>query len=229
MKNLLAENKVKLNEYAHYDSIFADVIEAYFDNTINAEECILELLGIMSFDETRRIKDNSIFLDIVDNLLKNSEWIVNREFGRCGDFDPNNYKRWLEIVWRIYEITKQKIDDAEHVLNFNNEKPTFEKIKTICLRFGVPIIEEDYYNKEKLLEKKNYLKKTIEDHKYKPSDVINMIKENWDHLYYNRATYEAVEFCIVTSTKHLISDDFGMKISNFAYSIGKLNLENGLL
>ncbi len=222
-KNVIHQPRVsefKLN-YACDDPSLEWHVKAYLSRNISAKKCLQSFIENMAYDENKRIKDNEIIFDILDDFLKNATWKTEWTID-CGDYNPSRPEPWLRCIYSIYSEKIFFMKEAEEFLKENGKDITSKNIAAATVHWGMSVSEEEYLHKEDFVQKENQLRTIIESGDFTPYQALKMIKENWDYLYRYQSTYEAIEYCIAASENHTTSKYFDAAFRDLGHKLGTL-------
>lgn len=211
-------NAVKYN-YACEDANLEWNIRAYLNNLISVKECFQSFIEYMAYIDYLHVPENEAIFPLLEDFLEDATW-KNKWTADCGDYRPDQPKRWLDCIYSVYDYMLLDITCAENFLKEWNKDITTEAVmKVIQNRSVTP---EIYENKDLLTFKKDELKTIINEGKLTPKEALLLIKDNWSVLYPYQSSYEAIEYCVAASEKHTDCKYFQSAFRNYGYKMGSI-------
>ncbi len=209
------------NNFACEDATLEWHIKAFLNKEITAKKCLQAFIEYMAYDDDRRIKENEIIFDMLEDFLQEATWKTEWTMD-CGDYNPARPQRWLDCIHEIYGNKLFYIKNAEQFLTDFNKEITAENIEEATAQWGNPISAEEYLHKEEIAEKADTLREKVESGNYTPKEALLMVKDNWNLLYPYQSTYEAIEYCVAASENHTTPKYFYSAFRDFGHKMGSL-------
>lgn len=213
-------SKIK-NNYACSDAALEREIKAFLNHEIDARDCLQTFIEHMAYDEDRRIKENEIIFDMLEDFLQDAKWKKEWTID-CGDYNPARPEPWLRIVYETYSNKLFYLRNAESNLENEGKEVSAKNVAESTSHWGIPVTEAEYLHKEELEAKEAQLREKICSGNFTPLEALLIVKENWDLLYTYQATYEALEYCIAASKDHATPEYFYSAFRDFGYKMGEL-------
>lgn len=209
------------NNYACSDVALEREIKAFLNHEIDARDCLQTFIEHIAYDEDRRIKENEIILDLLEDFLQDATWKTEWTMD-CGDYDPTRPEPWLRCVYMAYSNKLYYVRAAEENLANEGKEITAENIAKATSNWEISLTEEDYLNIAELKAKENFLREKICSGDFTPKEALLLVKDNWDLLYTYQSTYEAMEYCIAASENYATPKYFYSAFRDFGYKMGEL-------
>ncbi len=208
------------NNFACEDSTLEWHIKAFLNNEENAKDCLQVFIENMAYDDRKRIKENDIIFELLEDFLQNATWKTEWTMD-CGDYNPARPEPWLRCIHSIYGNKLFYIKNAEQLLTDSNKEITAENVEKATSHWGIPVTAEEYTHKDDIASKEKSLREKIESGNFTPKEALLMVKDNWELLYPYQSTYEAIEYCVAASENHTTPKYFYSAFRDFGHKMGK--------
>ena len=200
MEKLLKEEKLVLSsevfedcfweKYIGTDRNFTFPLKNYYKGSSSFQLTLVIITEVVAYDPVRRKPTCKTLADIVKQAVRGHSWVPENVW--VGDYERDNKDRWLGCIYEILENVVEKIDLFSSI--FKDEYP-----------WNSAAAKEANITKDVFL-RRNYLeicannyKDKIQNNKLSPEQAVDLIIENFEFMYQNQSTYEALIFCLLMS------------------------------
>ncbi len=209
------------------DTVNYDTGHDYINNNVryylahydDEENCICSFLHMMQARPQYQILENNSIIPIIKDYIQNATWKTKRDI-TCGNYNPFEPDRWLEVIYIRYDLMFRAIQNAENMIRtlpIMKDQSVLEIVKN-----ADPEITQDVIDiKDQLPALANDMQAKVEAADT-PFDIVNLIEKSWNYTYNTMAIYNALEYCIMASENHEVHPNFSASIRNLGYTLAPL-------